>query len=85
MYNSLALILKSKDEKDDSVLRFQEMTIMVKAYKEIVNNDNEESKLAANKVSSQWDKKSRVHFVTNRQDVDELQRSDVAAGISIAK
>ena len=85
MYNSLVLILKSKDEKDDSVLRFQEMTIMVKAYKEIVNNYNEESELAANKVSSQWDKKSRVHFVTNRQDVDELQRSDVAADISIAK
>ena len=53
-------MLKSKDENDDSVLRFQEMTTMVKAYIEIVNNDIEENKLAVNKVSSQWDKNSRI-------------------------
>ena len=53
-------MLKSKDENDDSVLRFQEMTTMVKAYIEIVNNDIEENKLAVNKVSPQWDKNSRI-------------------------
>ena len=53
-------MLKSKDENDDSVLRFQEMTTMVKAYIEIVNNDIEENKLAVNKVSSQWDKNCRI-------------------------
>ena len=53
-------MLKSKDKNDDSVLRFQEMTTMVKAYIEIVNNDIEENKLAVNKVSSQWDKNSRI-------------------------
>ena len=53
-------MLKSKDENDDSVSKFQEMTTMVKAYIEIVNNDIEENKLAVNKVSSQWDKNSRI-------------------------
>ena len=32
LYSSSVLMLKSKDENDDSVLRFQEMTIIVKAY-----------------------------------------------------
>ena len=85
LYNSLALVLKSKDENDHSVLRFQEMTTMVKAYIEIVNNDIEKNKLAANKVSSQWDENIRIHFVTDTQDVDEQQKSDVAVGITIDK
>ena len=42
LYSLSVLMLKSKDENDDSVLRFQEMTTMVKAYMEIVNNDIEE-------------------------------------------
>ena len=81
----MALVLKSKDENDHSVLRFQEMTTMVKAYIEIVNNDIEKNKLAANKVSSQWDENIRIHFVTDTQDVDEQQKCDVAVGITIDK
>ena len=38
---------------------------MVKAYMEIVNNDIEENELATNKVSSQWDKNTRIHLVTD--------------------
>ena len=60
LYSLSVLMLKSKDENDDSVSKFQEMTTMVKAYIEIVNNDIEENKLAVNKVSSQWDKNSRI-------------------------
>ena len=55
LYSLSALVLKSKDENDDNVSRFHEITTMVKAYIEIVNNDIEENELATNKVSSQWD------------------------------
>ena len=56
---------------------------MAKAYIEIVSNEIGESELPANKVSLQWDKKSRIHFLTDMQDVYEQQKSDFAAGISI--